>query len=88
MVVGHGKHNSDTGGNGAPLRRRRKTVSTLTLRLGGEVEELQTTTMESRTSWSEKRGNGEVHGLGGAMARRRLFSVAPARARERNRGRG
>ena len=38
---------------------------TLTLRLGGEVEELQMTTMESRTSWSEKRGNGE-----GARARR------------------
>ena len=59
---------------------------TLTLRLGGEVEELQMTTMESRTSWSEKRGNGEVHGLGGAMARRRLFSAAPARARERIEG--
>jgi len=65
VVVVHGEHNSDAGGNGAPLRRRRKTVPTLTLLLRGEMDELQMMMMESWASRSEKRGNGE-----GSRARR------------------
>ena len=53
MVVGHGGLTSDSGGNGEALRRRRKTASTLTLRLSGEVDKLRRKKMESWASWSE-----------------------------------
>ena len=50
MVVGHGGLTSDSGGNGEALRRRRKTASTLTLWLSGEVDELRRKKMESWAS--------------------------------------
>ena len=78
MVVGHGELSSDSGGNGAPLRRRRKTASTLTLRLSGEVDELQRMTMESWASWKQRFHGGEGarrwHGLA-AMAERCCFRL-------------
>ena len=53
VVVGHGGLTSDSGGNGGALRIRRRTASTLTLRLSGEVDELWRKKMESWASWSE-----------------------------------
>ena len=67
MVVGHGGLGSDSGGNGAPLWRRRKTASTWTLGLSGEVDELQRMMMESWASWKQCFHEGE-----GARRRRVL----------------
>jgi len=74
VVVGHGELSSDSGSNGAPLWRRRKTASTLTLRLSGEVDELQRMTMESWASWKQR-----FHGSEGARRRRGLAAMAERR---------
>ena len=86
MVVGHGGLTSDSGGNGGALRRRRRTATTSTLRLRGEVDDLERKKMESWASWKRCFHGGERarrrHGLA-AMAQRRCFSRWLQHARDK-----
>ena len=75
-----GAHDS----NGAPPREEGKVASNSTLRLNGEVDELQEAMVEWWASWSEPRHDSEVHGSveqwrsGGFV-----FTVPQTRARGR-----